>query len=390
MKPGCPAPSGRRPETGVVRAPAPPPRHTPFHSIYRENFEVVQERRGRVTLYPHTEQLPLLLRALNLEFYGALPDRIARVDHRGDGHNKLVLRNAAMMFCQHFNRTRADQLRLFDLPDFNLVSKVAIVQQITESDPRGPAHHFRFYAGKDFFPEIRLSGRRLVFADHVLQRFSARVPNAVGEDLSNFLEIFYGHAVISLPCEPGRAFVLPYRQSILAFPYREETPGEYFVATCLTPNEMSRLTPELPPCVHNFHYLPEYVSPARRHWQPHRQMKEMLECWEKRMPVIPRQKREEPFKWDLKFGLMLREATAKQGLGPGSQIRFQDNVPGPHIANYPPGKQEVLYDELEFCKAAMPDFDWESVFARRDAILRGPHDAQQPPAPTPTPEADGI
>ena len=90
--------------------PTPAPKHAPFQSIYRENFEVVQERRGRLTLYPHTNQLPLLLRALNLEFYGALPGRIARVDHRGDGFHKLVLHYSAMMFCQHFNRTRADRL----------------------------------------------------------------------------------------------------------------------------------------------------------------------------------------------------------------------------------------------------------------------------------------
>jgi hypothetical protein len=372
----------RHPEIALSHVPTPVPRHAPFQSIYRENFEVVQERRGRLTLYPHSEQLPLLLRALNLEFYGALPDREARLDHRGDGFHKLVLHYAAMMFCQHFNRTRADQLRLFDLPDANLVSKVAIVQQITEDHRRGRTHRFRFYAGKDFFPEIRLSGRRLVFADHVIQRFCARVPNHIGEDLSNFLETFYGHALISLPCGHGRAFIVPYYKSILAFPYREETPGEYFVATCLTPDQMSRLEPETPACAHNFHYLPEYVSPVRRHWQPTRRMLEIYQCWEKKAPVIQRQEREEPFKWDHKFGLMLREATIKQGFGPGTRMLFQDNVVGPHIAHFPPGKPESAFDEMELCKTGMPDYDWDAAFARRDAILRGPHHATAT-APTP-------
>ena len=50
-------------------------KHIPFESIYREQFEVVEERHGHVSLYPHTDQLPLLLRALNLEFLGGLPDR---------------------------------------------------------------------------------------------------------------------------------------------------------------------------------------------------------------------------------------------------------------------------------------------------------------------------
>src|SRR5689334_10740737 len=40
-------------------------KHNPFQSIYRENFEVVEQRRGKVRWYPHTEQLPVLLRALN-------------------------------------------------------------------------------------------------------------------------------------------------------------------------------------------------------------------------------------------------------------------------------------------------------------------------------------
>ena len=40
-------------------------KHVPFQSNYRPDFEVVEERRGNLSLYPHTEQLPLLLRALN-------------------------------------------------------------------------------------------------------------------------------------------------------------------------------------------------------------------------------------------------------------------------------------------------------------------------------------
>ena len=75
--------------------------------------------------------------------------------------------------------------------------------------------------------------------------------------------------------------------------------------------------------------------------------------------MIQPQEREDPFKWDHKFGLMVREALIKQGFGPGSQIFFQDNVIGPHIARFPPGKQEVLYDEMEICKAGGPDYDWE-------------------------------
>jgi hypothetical protein len=41
-------------------------KHNPFQSNYREEFEVVEQRLGNVTLYPHTDQLPQLHRALNL------------------------------------------------------------------------------------------------------------------------------------------------------------------------------------------------------------------------------------------------------------------------------------------------------------------------------------
>src|SRR3954465_9004205 len=101
-------------------------KHIPFQSIFRQEFEVVEQRQGNIRLYPHTSQLPILLRALNLEFYTALPDRIARVDHRGDGFHKIVLRHAALMFCSYLNGSRKDELRLFALPNPSLVTKVAI------------------------------------------------------------------------------------------------------------------------------------------------------------------------------------------------------------------------------------------------------------------------
>src|SRR5437588_627836 len=118
-------------------------KHIPFQSIYSEQFEVVEQKHGHVHFYPHTDQLPILLRALNLEFLGSLPDRIARVDKRADGFHKLLRRQAAMMFCGNINSSRTDQLRLFELPDSDLVSRLSIVQQISEDTPRGRTHRFQ-------------------------------------------------------------------------------------------------------------------------------------------------------------------------------------------------------------------------------------------------------
>jgi hypothetical protein len=71
-------------------------KHNPFQSIYREQFGVVEQRHGHRRLYPHTDPLPLLRRALNLAFLGALPDHIARGDQQADGFHKVLLSRATV------------------------------------------------------------------------------------------------------------------------------------------------------------------------------------------------------------------------------------------------------------------------------------------------------
>lgn len=121
-----------------------------------------------------------------------------------------------------------------------------------------PLHRFHFFSGDSFFPDIYLSGKRLVFADHVLQRFSKRPPNNVGEDLTNFLLCFCGTSIVSMPVGPDRAFILQYNGSILAFIY-QETAAEFFIATCLSMNEINSLEIEIPPQVFNLHYGPAFT-----------------------------------------------------------------------------------------------------------------------------------
>lgn len=151
------------------------PKHVPFESVFRPDFEVVEEQRGRFTLFPHTAQLPLLHRALNLEFRNALPDYIARVDKRGDAFHKYLLRTAALFFCNLFNAARTDGLHLEALADADLVTRLALVQECTEYTRRGKLHRFAFYGGADFTPDIRISAKRLAFTEHVIERFSQRV-----------------------------------------------------------------------------------------------------------------------------------------------------------------------------------------------------------------------
>jgi len=136
---------------------------------------------------------------------------------------------------------------------------------------------FRFYGPDGFFPEIRLSGKRLPFADHVLQRFSERVPNTVGSDLSKLLSAFYGNNLIGLPVGSGRAFIMTYQDSILAFTYKESD-DEYFLTSCLMVNEINSLRAESPVRAYNFHYGEAFTEPANRP-QPVQNMAAYLEIW---------------------------------------------------------------------------------------------------------------
>src|SRR5262245_44782497 len=133
--------------------------HHPFSSDYKPDFHVVEERKGNRRLFPATEQLPILLRALRHEFHLGLPRKLADADSRASDFVKIQRKMVVEMFCHYVNNSRKDDLKLFGLLDRDRVSQLAIVQQITDSTPLGLVHHFKFYAGENFFPEIFLSRR---------------------------------------------------------------------------------------------------------------------------------------------------------------------------------------------------------------------------------------
>ncbi len=346
-------------------------KHIPFESIYRERFEVVEERQGQVSLYPHTDQLPLLLRALNLEFLGGLPDRYARVDARASGLDKLVRWHSALMFCTFINRARKDQLRLFHLPDPDLVGQVTIVQQISEDTPRGRTHRFRFYGRDGFFPEIRLSGKRVVFADHVLQRFSSRVPEPVGSDLTRLLITFFSDAVVSFPVGQGRAFVVHCRSSIVAFTYTERA-EEFFITTCLTINEMNTLVPEPYPHTCNFHYSDTFTKPRLRTWIPVQRTLDVYQLWERKAPFQPLpqvnnaalNRKMKNWRW---VAGTLWDFVGHEGYGFGSQLCFTDLIPGPCVTEIKPGGKIPEVDELKIYREINPQIDWDALVAEREA-----------------------
>lgn len=261
-------------------------KHRPFQSRYRQDFQVVEERRGNLTLYPHTEQLPLLSRALNLEFYHPLPDRVARTDHRGDMLRKMMLADAVHIYCAHVNRCRPDNVRLHRYETPELVATVAIIQHLKESSPQGLLHRFRLFSGHEFLPGLHLNGRPFAFTGHVLERFSKRVEHRVGEDLRDLFLAFTGSYIFSMPINTGRAFVIPFFDSLLAFTYKETPAGEYLITTCLTERELNGLVLEDPVQMAYVHYGPAFTPPTdTSNWaaQPHAE--ELYRLWLDQVPA---------------------------------------------------------------------------------------------------------
>ncbi|MCX6899796.1 MAG: hypothetical protein NT105_13995 [Verrucomicrobia bacterium] len=351
-------------------------KHVPFESIYRQEYEVVEEHRGNLRLYPHTDQLPVISRAINLEFYGALPDKVAHADHRADGYHKLLLYQAVLMFCGIFNRSRPDGLQLYQLLTPELVSKVAVVQRITENTRHGLRHGFRFFTGTDFLPDIHLSGKRILFADHLLQRFSQRVPNHVGEDLHEFLLSFYGTAPVVLQVGRGHGLVVPYDDSILAFPF-EETDAEYVFTTCLTINEIHDMDVVLP-AGRTLHHGKTFQEPPVRNWAPIESAFKYYKLWRYKKPLgkLPARPARN---WDWhKMNYHLKGACERQGFTEGSRLLFLDNIYGPCVLMLRPGQHEFTYNERNHFKQMYPNINWDENYA---PALPAPKPAAPPPPP---------
>jgi hypothetical protein len=312
-------------------------KHLPFKSNLLPNFQVVEHRVGKFSYFPHTEQLPKLLHALNLSFYAGLPDRIARVDHRATDFQKIEKHSAALMFCNQFNAAREDDLRLQVLTDKDLVARISIVQQIIERTPKGQLHRFRFYGEDDFFTDIYLNGKGIAFSGHAVARFYERVPNPIGTDLTCLFEVIYGSPTVAILCNSRLAFIYDYQGSVIALPVREQE-NEFILPTCLSTKEINSLEPILPPPVFNLHYDPVYTEPVVRNWDVNAQVQMLLNSWQRKVPVPPPEKTEiDKMSWP-EFAQKISDLTRQCGFGEGSRFLFLDNIPGPCTMRLSPGK----------------------------------------------------
>lgn len=198
-------------------------------------------------LFPHTEQLPVISKAVDREFFEALPDRLARTDHRGDHRRKYILHNMATRFCDFKNDLRDDRLILCPILRRDLVSRVAVVQHETFSTDKGKWHRFRFFADGAFHPDPLFFGKPFVFSSHVLDRYRERVAKNAGMPYSSFLiwtVMNFGMPMRTNNHE-GYAILFDHPKNTLIALTLDPClwNGHRVFTTCLTPNEITTLEP---------------------------------------------------------------------------------------------------------------------------------------------------
>jgi hypothetical protein len=191
----------------------------------------------------------------------------------------------------------------------------------------------------------------------------------VGTDITNLLLAFYGNNLIGLPVGPGRAFVMSYNDSILAFTYKE-TADEYFLTTCLTVNEMSSLREESPVRAFNFHYGETFTKLVARK-DSIETVRDYIEIWRRRTPIsheplkvrAENKKQQKGWPW---VAQRIRDIVLIEGHGPGSEIEFMDFIPGPRLMEAYP-LEPVPEGEKLRAKFAGKNPAMDAVLAKRQA-----------------------
>jgi hypothetical protein len=193
-----------------------------------------------------------------------------------------------------------------------------------------------------------------------------------------------------MPVGKSPAFVVIWHDSMLAFTYKE-TPDEYLLTTCLTVNEINSLERRYPAYAYNLHYGEAFTKPRLRTWFPSSWMEDIYSRWERKIPPPPPRerltglagKKLENWHW---LGHQVKDSVVKNGYGPGSQICFTDQIPGPCVIEATPGQTIPAIDELALLKKVKPDADWDGMMAQREANEARGRSAQPPPVAPATDE----
>jgi len=311
----------------------------PFESKYLRDFAVVEERRHGLRLFPATEQLPLLSSAINREFESGLTSRLASTDARGDMWRKLCLWKSANSFCQYLNSARPDHLHVQPYYTPELVTQVAVVQQVTRITRNGNQHWFRFFHGDAFLPDIYLAGKRVIFTTHAIDRFAERADDSNLHAVNRLLtDFFYAVPLILQLDGHSYAFAFPAGGTLAAMPFVFE--GEELVClTTLSPNEISSLAAPDPLVRSHFHYGPQRPTRlSRTNFKLDAHAEKVLKLWRDKIPCADMREtydKLQHFTWT--FHVQLTPKTLRnQGMTKDSSLEFYDDVYGPTVLTRTP------------------------------------------------------
>jgi hypothetical protein len=303
----------------------------PFESKYLRDFAVVEERHRDLRLFPATEQLPTLSRAINREFESGLTTRLAATDGRGDPWRKLQLWKAAEAFCDILNSARPDHLHVQPYYTPDKVSQIAIVQQITRIASAGNEHWFRFFRGGDFLPDVHLSGKRIVFSSHAIERFAQRAQSTHNHTVNELVAFMFSTVPVIMRVSGGHpAFVLFAGESMAALPFKE-TATEFFFLTTLSPNEINSLTPVEPHPRLHFHYGDAYAPPSDTNviLDSYRAM--LLQRWREKTPRGEHGAKLDELRharW-IQLVQIVKDVLHDQGYSEATTLEFHDEIHGP-------------------------------------------------------------
>ena len=309
-----------------------------FQSKYLRDFAVVEERHNGLCLFPATEQLPLLSRAIDEEFKAGLTTRLAATDGRGDSWRKLQLWKASTAFCSFLNSGRPDHLHVqpFYTPEF--VTQIAVVQHITKAEAGGNRHWFRAFRGDAFLPDIYLSGKRVTFASHAIDRYAQRTLTFHAHPAIMLVTEFFHTVVAVVQLNGDRpAFAIEAGGTVAVLPY-VETATEYLILTTLSPHEVTHLAPLVPPRRLHLHYGPTYTPPTAANFDLNKRTMKLLAYWQTKQPHTDRDKLMENIRASSWTRLVqsVDHVLHVAGHTAGTRMLFHDDIYGPTIVTRNP------------------------------------------------------
>ena len=310
----------------------------PFESKYLRDFAVVEEHHNQLRLFPATEQLPLLAHAIEQEFRAGLTTRLAATDGRADPWRKLQLWKAGSAFCNFLNSDRSDQLHVqpFYTPEF--VTQIAVVQHISQAEAGGNRHWFRAFRNTAFLPDIYLSGKRVTFSSHAIDRYAQRVLTFHAHPAVMLVGEFFHSVITVLQLNGDRpALAIEAGGTVVVFPF-EETATEFFILTALGPKEITYLAPLAPPRRLNLHYGPVFTPPTTLNFDVPKQIAKLLKYWETKQPHADATKMMNDIRasgWTRTVQLA-EHAMRIQGFTETTRLVFHDDVYGPTVLTRTP------------------------------------------------------